>query len=670
MSSPSDQRVLPSTRTADVLGLLTALVIVTLLIPSALIVKPLGAAGTPAEILGILLLGWWALSKVLSHEPSKTTLIHVWLGIFVAAMLMSYLHGMLRPITGAELSSADRGLLILLAWSGTVLAIADGLSSLITLRALLFRMTVMGGIVAGLGITQFFTGLDVASIIRIPGLVANHPFGEAGERSAYRRVTATALHPIEFGIVLALLLPIAFYFALNGDTRRQRRVARVCTALILVAMPMTVARSAMVGLAVVLVMLFFSWSPRYQFRALLIAPFAAVGMKLAVPGLLGTIRNLFLHAGQDPSIQNRLGDYSAAGFYISQSPFLGRGFFTFLPNMYRTLDNQYMGTLIEAGVIGLLAFLGVMVVGAATGIRIRRRSADPSLQNLAYALTTSMVTALVTFFTFDAMAFPMVMGVLFILFGCQGSLTRIAVGQTVMHGAGLVSAIPQHGGARHAARIRSRLLLTRLLVGGLAVLTLAFGTLAIDRTPARYAATGSLVLAGAPPAASLAAILYTSPRYLGDFPTMLAESVESPSERLLLRSMGHTGLYEIAVGNGSLEPQTDVVGSGELMRVGVTADTPEQALGTMNAVIQRIEGTMRAWQVKYDVKPDAAVRVQAAFLPSSAVAEKPSRHRADGILFVLVFWSWWLVDRAIRRRNPSVRSVPGSSAVASALGHP
>ena len=48
--------------------------------------------------------------------------------------------------------------------------------------------------------------------------------------------------------------------------------------------------------------------------------------------------------------------YAIAGEFIGRAPIFGRGFSTFLPS-YRILDNQYLGLLIETGIVGLVAFL-------------------------------------------------------------------------------------------------------------------------------------------------------------------------------------------------------------------------------------------------------------------------------------------------------------------------
>ena len=148
-------------------------------------------------------------------------------------------------------------------------------------------------------------------------------------------------------------------------------------------------------------------------------------MKTTTPHLLGSILHLFTRASDDPSVQNRLGDYTAAGNYIAHSPIFGRGFFTFLPQIYRTFDNQYLGILVEAGVVGFVALV-LLLVGSCMHC-VPHQDAGPGRResSLAYALMVSVAVAVVTFATFDAVAFPMCMGVTFVIIGSIGCLWRL-----------------------------------------------------------------------------------------------------------------------------------------------------------------------------------------------------------------------------------------------------
>jgi O-antigen ligase len=146
---------------------------------------------------------------------------------------------------------------------------------------------------------------------------------------------------------------------------------------------------------------------------------------VTVPGMLGTIVGLFTGISDDSSAASRTDSYSFAGEFIVNSPYLGRGFFTFLPE-YRILDNQYLGTLIELGVVGLFALLCLFTTGLRTAWVARQRSQDPNSRQLNQALMASLAAGAVSFAFFDAFAFPMVAALMFLLLGMVGASHRLA----------------------------------------------------------------------------------------------------------------------------------------------------------------------------------------------------------------------------------------------------
>jgi O-antigen ligase len=102
----------------------------------------------------------------------------------------------------------------------------------------------------------------------------------------------------------------------------------------------------------------------------------------------------------------------------------GRGFGTFLPELYTYLDNQYLGLLIEVGIIGTAAFVLLLVVGIGSA-RGARRGGDAETRSLGQALAGAIFAALVTVGTFDLLAFGIASGLLFLLIGCAGALWRL-----------------------------------------------------------------------------------------------------------------------------------------------------------------------------------------------------------------------------------------------------
>jgi polysaccharide biosynthesis protein PslJ len=195
--------------------------------------------------------------------------------------------------------------------------------------------------------------------------------------------------------------------------------------VILLALPMTLSRAAILGLAVALLVLLPTWSGARRAGVLLGGAVLTVAMRFVVPGLLGTLRSLFEHVGVDPSISGRTDDYEIIGEFIGRSPWLGRGFGTFLPSEYFILDNQYLGTMVDTGAVGLVAFALLLVTGVARARRARARSTDPVVRDLGASLASSVVVAAVGMLTFDGLAFPVFAGLLFVLLGLTGALWRV-----------------------------------------------------------------------------------------------------------------------------------------------------------------------------------------------------------------------------------------------------
>lgn len=416
---------------ADATTVLTWWLLLLWFVPSAMVVPALGSAGGPASLLGVACFGWWAWSHVqrsaptgLGPQPVRTAML-----AWMLAILAVYAHAMARPIPGDEVSVADNGMLRLLALGGVLLLAHDGVTSRDRLFVLLRRLALAAGLVAILGLVQYATHELWVDRLRIPGLSAGSFASSIGGRAGFVRPSGTSTSPIEYGVVLALALPVVIALASSASSRRDRILHRLLLVPVVASIYFSVSRSAYLCALVGVAVMALSWGTRQRLAALGFLVVATGAMYLSVPGLLGTILGLFSNADNDPSIASRTGSYDIAGTFVAESPVLGRGFGTFLPK-YWILDNGYLGLLIEGGALGLLGLLVLIATGVLAARRARQWSTDPDDQQVARALMASIVAAAAGTAFFDSFAFPQAAGGMFLVLGLAGALRRLTMPRT------------------------------------------------------------------------------------------------------------------------------------------------------------------------------------------------------------------------------------------------
>lgn len=425
-----------------------AYAVLLLCVPTRLIVGPIGAPGTPANLLAIAGLLWWSCSMVGGLGTVRgPTLPRLAFGLLAATVLLSYAMGNLRgwsqpadihqrsdrlweeanvaQVTDIISSAADRGLLAFAGWAGVYLLASEGMRSWAQLERLVDWIVRAAAVVAALAVLQYFTGMNVAAYLRIPGLVGITDFGNALSRSELNRVVVTSAHPIELGVVMAALLPLALHRALREPRAPWPWLPVALTG---VAALMSVSRSAIVVAGVAFVVLFVGWPMKRRLVAVVLSVPLALALRAALPGLLGTIRSLFTGLEGDPSVTGRTDDYPLVFRLIEQRPLHGQGLFTFVPMVYRTVDNQILVLLLEVGVVGTAAFVLLFLVSQLSAWAPRLRRLDAQKQHLGLTISASLAGIVTSFLTFDALSFRQAAGLTFLLLGMAGAvyhLTRV-----------------------------------------------------------------------------------------------------------------------------------------------------------------------------------------------------------------------------------------------------
>lgn len=277
-------------------------------------------------------------------------------------------------------------------------------------------------IVAMFGLVERRTGYnafdhlqDVAPFLRFEG--GEGDIGRAGRL----RVYGSAQHPIALAMLFAMVLPLGVY--LGHLTRRWWWW--LATAMILLAVFATVSRTGVIALAAVAAI--FVWLRRSEMKKLW--PFVIpvlLAVHIATPGAIGGLRQAFFPSAglvEDQTVYGgrlsaeRLGPQIEI---IKGQPLFGQGFGTRLPDgprqNARVLDNEWLGTASEVGLVGVfaLAWLFVRFIGRLG----REAQRDLSARGwLLVALASGAAAFAVGMFTYDAFSFIQVTFVLFIMLG-------------------------------------------------------------------------------------------------------------------------------------------------------------------------------------------------------------------------------------------------------------
>ena len=92
---------------------------------------------------------------------------------------------------------------------------------------------------------------------------------------------------------------------------------------------------------------------------------------------------------------------------VDTRPILGVGPGNYTaPDALHILDNQYLGSLVTLGIVGIVATLAYFLLPGIAGVLAARAAAHPALRSLAGAVAAGTLVAAVCSSTFDSLSFP------------------------------------------------------------------------------------------------------------------------------------------------------------------------------------------------------------------------------------------------------------------------
>lgn len=415
---------------ADGATLVCAYLLALLIIPARLVLSFVPMTLPPALVIALLLgVLWLATQMVDTLGMGKgRNVVRTAVGLYLAAHLATYGVATRRWLPTDELTTADSSIVRIVATISVAVFICDAVRTKERLDKVLKLILGCAAVIAFVGLVQFGLGIDLAGYVSIPGLRAQeNGYAVMESRSIFRRPTGTTNHPIEYGLVCAMAVPLGAHYvfkARDEGTPHLRWLA--CLGLVGLGAMTALSRTAILVMAVAGVVMIATLPRKRKITALVVGGGFFLGASLVVPGLFGTLRGMFSNIEDDPSVKARTADYAAASEQIDLNPMLGRGFGTFLPTKYTILDNQFLLTLIENGYLGLFALIGMFLAAAFAAIRVRMISDDQHLRGLAACVLSAVLAGGIGAFTFDLLGFGVATGLVFTMIGLAGAMLRIA----------------------------------------------------------------------------------------------------------------------------------------------------------------------------------------------------------------------------------------------------
>lgn len=321
-----------------------------------------------------------------------------------------------------------------------------------------------GTIIAIAAIYQRRSGYNVFDHLQSLLVVFHYVAASASaeERGGYVRAFAGAGNPIELATLMAMLVPLAVYLAIS----RRRRIWFLSAVLMLLADFSGGSRTGIIGIGVI--GLVFLWlRPRQTLRCWPALLPIFVVLHFAAPGAIGSVIGEFFPKGGiiHQQEETEIGPHGETKYasrlsrigpvvheYLEGDPLFGIGYGTRVTGYHNQaadnaiiLDNEWLDTLLETGILGVFAWLWLF------RRIVRRLSIRAKLEGdtadgwLAVALAASISAYAVAMYFYDSFGFVQATFVMFTLAAFASTVLRLPSRASEPELAGRLTRAPRPG---------------------------------------------------------------------------------------------------------------------------------------------------------------------------------------------------------------------------------
>ena len=356
----------------------------------------------------------WALALAIGGATAprlRFTPIHAGIAVFAAAAGLSVVLNLtgLNQTLGLEL--AIKKVTLLIAFLSLFVVVASVVRRT-EVQAFLNFMLALAAICALGMIWEYRSGFNVFyewSASLLPGFFEVLPPPEGFDELGRRSVSGPADHGLEAVAMLSMVLAVALVGMMRAPRWHGRILYGIAACLIGAAAVATYRKSALLApLSVGLTLAYFR--RRELLRLAPLAAVALVALLIVSFSALGSIANQFDRDQLDvATVGDRVSDYDAVRPDILTNPAFGLGFGTyehsFSPTSYRILDSDLLMRVVEMGLIGLAAFLFMVITVIVVASPIIR-GRDPGRADMGLVAAAAAVAFLILSALFDQWSFP------------------------------------------------------------------------------------------------------------------------------------------------------------------------------------------------------------------------------------------------------------------------
>lgn len=369
-------------------------------------------AGNWDELLLVLIFLAWPLQMALRGKLTyRLTPLDFPIFIYLAVA------GFLFLVRSPQISIAIEGLRVYVEYIFWFFVASNLLLNKDQARALVNWLVALGTLVALHGVYQYIIG------VQIPTTWLD------STETVRTRVFSIVGSPNVLGSFLVLLIPITISQLLSARGRAQKYLYTLCLAPMVLSLIFTFSRGAWLAMAGALII----YGLIYNWRILLALAVAAYTAPKLIPGIASRIGYMLSPAYLLSSARaGRVARWNMAINKVNNNPLTGEGFGRFggavaarhIPSS-NYVDNFYLKTAAESGLIGIAALAWLLLSGVRCALNTYRRLTDPYLKGLAGGLIAGLLGVLLHNGVENIFEVPMMTTYFWLLLGMTAALPHL-----------------------------------------------------------------------------------------------------------------------------------------------------------------------------------------------------------------------------------------------------